>query len=415
MIALDVCVTGIGINCCITYRVDRGNSGDVMRIAITGIRGIPACYGGFETFAEELGVRLVALGHDVVVYGRKHVITHDGEVYRGVRLVLLPAPKHKYLETPVHTVLSLLHLYCTRPDVVLVCNAANSPFLWIARLLGIPVAVNVDGIERMRAKWNKLGKLWYRLGEYASTLFANRVIADAQVIRDYYRDSYRCESTVITYGYRSDPRSALKAGGSQLDQINFADAELELFRTLGVQQGRYLLYVSRLEPENNAHVVIQAYNGLPEHFRHETPLVIVGDAPYADDYIRGLKEMACPEVIFAGYRFGDFYVALQLGALLYIQATEVGGTHPALVESMGFSNLVVANDTPEHREVVSNVGLFFAKNSARSLQGILEECLLGAVDINAYRALAFQRAAQCYSWEAVTKQYEELFEELLPK
>ena len=114
-----------------------------MKIAICGTRGIPACYGGFETFAEQLATRLVERGHDVVVYGRKHVIDWDQPFYKGVKIRLLGAPRHKYLETPVHALASYVELLRNKVDVVLSCNAANSPFLWVLNLGGMPVAVNL--------------------------------------------------------------------------------------------------------------------------------------------------------------------------------------------------------------------------------------------------------------------------------
>ena len=89
---------------------------------------------------------------------------------------------------------------------------------------------------------------------------------------------------------------------------------------MGLEPGRYLLYVSRLEPENNALLTVQAY----ARVETDVPLVLVGDAPYAQDYIREVKAAADDRVRFLGYRFGDDYHALQANALAYIQATEVG-------------------------------------------------------------------------------------------
>ena len=157
-----------------------------MKIAIMGTRGIPANYGGFETFAEELSWRLVERGHDVTVYGRKHHITHPEKTYRGVRLVVLPTIKHKYFDTVAHTALSAVHSLKERYDVILVCNGANAPFAWIPRLFGAKVTINVDGIERQRKKWNAVGRGYYRLCERLSTVVPNVMISDAGVIRDYY-------------------------------------------------------------------------------------------------------------------------------------------------------------------------------------------------------------------------------------
>jgi hypothetical protein len=137
-----------------------------MHLAVVGTRGIPAAYGGFETFAEELSTRLVARGHRVTVYCRQR---HENESYRGVQLQYLPTIRHKYLDTIVHTFLSTLHLLRHRTDVAIYCNAANAVFTLLPRLIGVPVALNVDGLERKRKKWNSLGRAWYRLSERLST------------------------------------------------------------------------------------------------------------------------------------------------------------------------------------------------------------------------------------------------------
>lgn len=382
-----------------------------MKIAICGTRGVPACYGGFETFAEELGARLVERGHEVVVYGRRHVIDYPDPVYRGMSLRLLSAPRHKYLETPIHSLLSFLHLLRHRVDVVLLCNAANSPFAWVLRLGRMPVAINVDGIERRRAKWNMLGRLWYRLGEVSSVAFASRIVADATVIQDYYALTYGAYSEVIRYGCRAVPAAVVEAklsGGIAPTLSSEA-----VFNALGVRPGGYILYVSRLEPENNAHVAIRAYNRLHATLRADTPLLIVGDAPYADDYKEQLRSQATEGVIFAGYRFGKEYEVLQQGALVYLQATEVGGTHPALVEAMGFANCIIANDTPEHREVLGDSGRYYPKNDADCLSDVLAELLADRTAIYAARRAAYSRAQMEFDWEKIASQYESLFGELV--
>jgi len=131
-----------------------------MKLAILGTRGIPARYGGFETFAEELSRRLAARGHQVTVYCRSR---YPEAFYHGVRLRYLPTIRHKYLDTVVHTFLSTLDLLIRRQDVALYCNAANALFTFLPRLLGIPVALNVDGLERKRRKWSWLGRSYPRL------------------------------------------------------------------------------------------------------------------------------------------------------------------------------------------------------------------------------------------------------------
>jgi glycosyltransferase involved in cell wall biosynthesis len=136
-----------------------------MRIAILGTRGIPASYGGFETFAEHLATRLVSRGHNVTVYCRAHYVSPRQLEYHGVRLRVLPTIRHKYFDTVVHAFLSTLHASPSRFDAALICNAANAPFASILRFTGTPVAINVDGLEHKRKKWTWLGRGYYLLAE----------------------------------------------------------------------------------------------------------------------------------------------------------------------------------------------------------------------------------------------------------
>ena len=358
-----------------------------LSIALLGTRGIPARYGGFETFAEEISTRLAARGHRVAVFNRRKFFENarSDRDYRGVFSESAPTIFHKYLETPLHGLTSFLKV--SGADVVLLCNAANSPFSWILNLRGIPFVVNVDGIERKRAKWNSLGRLWYRLGEWSSVRFAGRVIADAVVIRDYYRSRYGCEAEVIPYG--ASP--VYREPG-------------ETLRNFGLLPRRYLLYVSRLEPENNALGVVEAFSRIESPF----PLVVVGDAPYAADYIARVKAAANDSVIFTGYQFGSSYQELQSNCYLYIQATEVGGTHPALVEAMAYGNCVVSNGTPENREVLGDAGFFYDTNKFEHLEIILSELLNAPEKVRESGNAARVRAEALYDWDRVTDAYEEL-------
>jgi hypothetical protein len=147
-----------------------------MKIAILGTRGIPANYGGFETFAEECAAGLAARGHAVTVYCRSHYVSKSLNQHRGARLVVLPTLKWKYADTVVHTFLSIMHSLFRGFDAILICNAANSIYAWIPRLMGIPVVVNVDGIERRRRKWNWFGRAYYHASEHLSTWFPNAIV-----------------------------------------------------------------------------------------------------------------------------------------------------------------------------------------------------------------------------------------------
>ena len=352
------------------------------RIAIVGTRGIPARYGGFETFAEELATRLAQRGHSVTVYCRQR---HSEPVYRGVSLVYLPTWRHKYFDTIYHTAIATLHLLFHRQDVALYCNAANAVFTLWPRLAGIPIALNVDGLERNRKKWNRVAKLWYLISERLASIFPTAVVTDARVIADYYRARYSKESTFIPYG-------------AELGKV----ASDETLRRLGLERGRYLLYVSRMEPENNALLVREAF----EKTKTPLKLALIGDAPHADEYIQRVRDTRDPRVVMPGAIYGSGYGELQSHCFAYIHATEVGGTHPALIEAMGRGAVVLYLNTPENTEVAGDAGIAF---EADNLRGKLEQVLMMTDDERrSWGERAMARVAERYSWDAVTDAYERL-------
>lgn len=358
-----------------------------MRIAILGTRGIPANYGGFETFAEHLSTRLVARGHDVTVYCRAHYVSPRELEFQGVKLKVLPTIRTKYFDTIVHTFLSALHAVPKRYDAALICNAANAPFASILRLAGTPVALNVDGLEHKRKKWNWIARSYYLLAEKLATILPTETVTDARVIQEYYLARHKAVSTMIAYGAEVERRP---------------DPSVRRWR---VEPNRYVLYVSRLEPENNAHLVIEAF----KRVRTAHKLLIVGDAPYAREYINDLKARARRDrrIVFTGFVFGRDYRALQQNAYCYVHATEVGGTHPALLEAMGFGNCVLTLAAPENIEAIGDAGIAYAdeKDLTEKLQRVLRDGSL----VHSYRNRAQARALEFYDWDSVVDQYERLF------
>jgi glycosyltransferase involved in cell wall biosynthesis len=185
----------------------------------------------------------------------------------------------------------------------------------------------------------------------------------------------------------------------------------ELVRKWRVEPNRYVLYVSRLEPENNAHLVIEAFKKVRTAYR----LLVVGDAPYAEQYITDLKARARGDkrIIFTGFVFGQDYRALQQNAYCYVHATEVGGTHPALLEAMGYGNCVLTLATPENVEVVGDAAVPYADefDLTEKLQRVLRDGSL----VHAYRQRAQLRIRSNYDWDRVVDQYEQLFARMCGK
>src|SRR5690348_16633884 len=132
-----------------------------LRLAICGGRGIPSTYSGTETFFLELAPRLVERGHEVIVYCRRSLFSDRLTDYKGVHLIYLPSIETKNLGTFTHTVACMLDVIHRDVDALLVTNVANALHCIIPRLLGIPCALNVDGIEWERGKWGTLGRAYF--------------------------------------------------------------------------------------------------------------------------------------------------------------------------------------------------------------------------------------------------------------
>jgi glycosyltransferase involved in cell wall biosynthesis len=367
-----------------------------MKIAILGTRGIPASYSGFETAVEQLAARLCARGHEVTVYCRPHVVDRELGSYKGAELVHLRTVENKYLDTFVHTLRSAMHAArVAKPDVALFFIAGNSPLCLITRRGGIPSVINVDGLDSARRKWPALAKAYLRFAENRAPRWADRAITDSREVADVYERRYGTRIGFIPYGVEDPGHDGT-----------------ETLERLGLEPRKYVLFVGRLVPENNPHLLVEAFSRIPADRAPEMKLVVVGGAPYASDYIKRVWRSADPRVVFPGFVFGRGYWELQRHAYLFCAPTEVGGTHPVILEAMAAGNCVLVNDHPPNVETVGNAGVYFARKAGvDDLFAQLARLLNDESVVARYRSRALRRARQ-YSWETVTDQYEQLLEEV---
>ncbi len=364
---------------------------------MVGTRGIPASYSGFETCVEELSARLVERGHQVTVYCRSHHIAYPGDTYRGARLVKLPTIRNKYLDTIVHTTLSCLHLLCDRHDVVMMFIAGNGPVALLPRLAGMPVALNVDGLDWQRDKWPGPAKRYIQLAEWLATKFPHAVVTDSRAVQRYYRRRFGLETICIAYGATA---KYLPPG--------------ETLARLGLEPGRYILYVGRLVPENCADHLIDAFAALGDDLPPGMKAVIVGDAPYATAYIDALHARAGDRIVLPGYLFGDGYWELTSNAYAYAFTSGASGTHPALLEAMAAGNCVIANATQTNAETGGDAILYYDGGlGGADLAAQLRRAFTEPTRCDDYGARAAQRVAARYNWDEITEQYLALFRTLV--
>ncbi len=366
----------------------------VLNIAIMGCRGIPARYGGFETLAEQLSTRLALMGHRVLVYCRTRYVGVASKNPAGVRRVILPAIYSKHLETLSHTLLCAVHQFFSPRGVVLLLNNANALCIPLLKLAGNKVFVHVDGLEWQRQKWGPMAKAWHRFSERLTVSWADGLISDSCFIQDYYEKQYGRKPVYAAYGYEEGP-----VPGS---------AELEKY---SLKAGEYLLFVGRLEPENHADLVLEAYSTLQRSYKNNgdiLPLVMVGWAPYAKHYVRRLHEMAGASVRFLGGIYGEDYKVLLHHCRAMIHASSVGGTHPVVVEAMGAARPILLSDIPENRETSGETAILYGLDSSQ-LADKMRWALEHRQAAEEIGRKAQSRARTHFQWGAVAKSYEALF------
>jgi glycosyltransferase involved in cell wall biosynthesis len=297
-----------------------------------------------------------------------------------MRLVKLPTIRSKHLDTITHSLLSALHALGQGYDIALFFNVGTSAVSWIPRLAGQHVVLNVDGLDWRRKKWGRLARGYIRASERWATRFPHRVVTDSRRVQEYYRARHGAPTRYIAYG--AEPMSV--PPGRYLAQY-------------GLSPDRYVLFVGRLVPENCAHYLVEAFRGLATDYK----CVIVGDAPYAASYVRALRSTPDPRVVFTGYLFGEGYRELASNAYCFVETSEVGGTHPALLEAMACGRCVVVNDTPENMETIGEVGFGYdGATGAPSLRAVLERLLAEPETVRAQVGRARERVRAHYSWES---------------
>lgn len=368
-----------------------------LRVALMGSRGIPASYSGFETFYEQLAVRLAERGHQVTVYNRSHHYTERRREYKGVRIVTLPSVRSKHLETLSHTFLSLVHALFAGNDIFYIVIVGNSPMCWLAHLFGKKVIINVDGADFARDKWQGFAKKYLSWTEKIAARHADVVIADSTVIQRRYAELFQRETVFIPYGANPFPR----------ERVQGQHAVLERF---GLQPGEYILFVSRMTPENCAHVLIEAYR----RSGSKRKLVLVGDAPYVDEYKQRVQQLAQEAgAVMTGYLFGDDYRQISTHCRYFVLPAGIDGTRPVLLDQMAFGNCVAVRDTPANMEVIGDAGASFSDaDEVESLANLLQRLDADDAQVQRLRAAALARVQETYSWERVTDQYETLFARL---
>jgi glycosyltransferase involved in cell wall biosynthesis len=320
-------------------------------------------------------------GHEVTVFCRTVSWAERSLTFQGMRLVYVPAIRQKHLETLSHTAASLVRL--PRQSAVICMGVGNAPLVRLYEVLSRHRMVfNVDGADWQRPKWEAPARAYLRRCEWLAATGNSLLVADARSVQDHFTRSFGRATELVAYG-AEPPR----------------DSGIDALIDFGLESGEYILYVGRLVPENGAHEYLDgvAQSGLT------VPAVVVGDAPYAAQYIASLHRTPLSTSVFTGYQFGRRYQQLTAHAGVFVLAASVGGTHPVLLEQMAAGNCILARETASNLEVLGDAGLFW-KNTTE-LGALLRQVW---PDFGRRRVLgraAQDRVNRLYSWDEVTDQY----------
>src|SRR5580692_2535342 len=313
-----------------------------LRIAFCGTRGIPHTYGGAEAVMVELAPRLAARGHEVIVYCHRSQFRERPAAYKGVKLIYLPGIDTKVLATPTHTVLSMADVLLRRPDVIVAWNLTNAIPCVIPRLFRKSVAVMVDGLDWRRDKWGRLGKAYfYMSARLVGRICPRGVITDTGDMQKVYLEEFGTTSACI-------PCAA-----------NVEDSQdPDVVRRYGLEPFQYYLICSRLVPENNADLIIEAFKSL----KTDRLLAIAGSANYRSRFVDQLKGTRDKRVRFLGH-VGDLdhVKELHCNAYAYVHGHSAGGTNPSLLKALGCGNCILALSTPSNSEVLGHYGIQFER------------------------------------------------------
>jgi glycosyltransferase involved in cell wall biosynthesis len=310
----------------------------MIKIAVTGLRGVPATWGGVEHHCENLYSRLAESGYDITIYARNYYVPKGIATYRGMKVKRLPTVNLKYTDALLHTLISVVHILIKNPDIVHFHGIGPCFFSWIPRIFrpGMKVFFTCHGLDWQRKKWPWWASKLIYLGELSAILFAQYRIVVSRELQQYFDSAHGIKAFYIPNGITPVPAR-----------------KPNLITKWGLSRRGYFLCVGRLVPEKRMEDVIRAYSLNPRR----CSLVIVGDNAAAGQYMNGLKKLAenIPSVIFTGYQFGAVLEELFSNARAFITASELEGLPITLLEALSYGIMCVTSAIGPHRELMETL------------------------------------------------------------
>ncbi|MFB6276697.1 MAG: glycosyltransferase family 4 protein [Halothece sp.] len=362
-----------------------------MKIAVIGVKGIPAKQGGIEYYAQELYQLIASKGHTVDLYARSNytqVESFSSYQYKGIKVISLPSIITESFDALFNSFLATFISTIIQYDVIHFHALGPSLFCWLPRLFSsAKVVATCHGLDWQRAKWSKLAKSIIYSGERSAIAYAHDVIVVSEDLQTYFQNEYGIETTYI-------PTAPAKYADS-----NPTSAYLD---SLGLVTGRYILFLGRLVPEKRPDLLLEAFQLLhPSDWK----LVLVGDSSGNSHYKKELLKHKNEKILFTNTLTGNLLAEIVRNAGLFVLPSDLEGLPLGMLEAMREGVPVIASDIPSHCQLIGeDRGLLFQAGNLQSLVSQLEKFLSQPEAFHCYAQKAKEYVNANHSWEEISKQ-----------
>lgn len=372
-----------------------------MKVVFIGSHGVPANYGGFETFAEEVSVGLVKKGYEILVIGdaNQQKVMDNLLEYKGVELKY-----SKYMKTknPLLFYLESLLMAMKDANIIYSCGSGVGHLAFLPRFFGKKFITNVDGMGWVRAKHTPFKQKLAKIMTYTTAKLSEYIVYDAQGIAEVFEKVFNRTHKGVVLEY-----------GAYYNKFLDIDNELtnEILEKYNLTKNKYHLVVSRLEPENNVETIIQGY-ALSDK---KLPLIIVGNVQDTD-FVRQIKKYENDDVRFVGGIYNkDELEIVRVNAFTYLHGHSVGGTNPSLLEAMASKNYCICHDNVFNKEVVQEYSKFFKnKEDVDQIINFVENDITDK-EYYSVKQGVFNRIKDYYNWEKIVQRYDDFFQSIVSK
>jgi glycosyltransferase involved in cell wall biosynthesis len=368
-----------------------------MKIAMIGIKGVPATWGGMEKIVEAMGIELVNRGHEVTIYCRPYYVPDDISEYKGMKLIRTPTINTKHLDVAVNSLTSVMDCLWRDFDIVHFHSIPPAIFCGIPRLFGKKTIVQVHGVGWTDVTWGPFIRFLMKAFEYPAIHWSNAFATVSEPAVEYFEKTYGKKVEFVT-------------STTEFHQPRPPDKMKEL----GLDRDDYILFVARLTPQKGLHYLLEAFRKV----KTDKKLVIAGDVGPGDGfeaYIDELKAMGDDRAMFLGWVYGDLLDELFTNAFLFVLPSETEGLSVSLIEAINFGCGVLVSDIPENLDAIKDYGFSFKNADVADLTRTLQHLVDNPELVLAKKDKGREYVKQRYGVAPVVDALEKVYADMMGK